>query len=76
MSKPNLERFGARKVEANALVVAATAGRELCRSALLKYIETDPILEWRSRLDLARVELRQHFVESVKAQATAWEVRP
>ena len=74
--KTYLERFGARKVEANALVVAATAGRELCRSALLKYVETDPILKWRSRLDSARVELRQHFVESVKAQATAWEVRP
>ena len=74
--KTYLERFGARKVEANALVVAATAGRELCRSALLKYIETDPILERRSRLDLARVELRQHFVQSVTAQATAWEARP
>ena len=71
-----LTQFGARKVEANALVVAATAGRDLCRAALLKYIEPDPILEYRSRLELMRVELRQLFAASVKEQAAAWEARP
>ncbi len=34
-----LAEFGARKVEANALVTRATAGRELCRRAILKYID-------------------------------------
>ena len=33
-----LARFGARKVEANALVVRPAAGRELCRQAILKYV--------------------------------------
>jgi len=34
-----LAEFGARKVEANALVTRATAGRELCRRAILKYVD-------------------------------------
>lgn len=36
-----LEKYGARKVEANALVVRAEAGRDLCRRAILRYINTD-----------------------------------
>lgn len=34
-----LGRFGARKVEANALVTRAEAGRTLCRDAILKYVD-------------------------------------
>src|SRR5262249_47821811 len=33
-----LARFGARKVEANALVVRPEAGRELCRQAILRHV--------------------------------------
>jgi hypothetical protein len=33
-----LQRFGARKVEANALVIRPRAGRDLCRRAILRYV--------------------------------------
>ena len=36
-----LVKYGARKVEANALVVAATAGRQLCLDAITRYISAD-----------------------------------
>jgi hypothetical protein len=38
-----LAKFGARKVEANALVVRPEAGRALCRAAITNYIERDGI---------------------------------
>lgn len=34
-----LSQFGARKVEANALVVRPQAGRELCRQAILRWLD-------------------------------------
>lgn len=34
-----LAKYGARKVEANALVTRAEAGRKLCESAILKYLK-------------------------------------
>ncbi|MDD2869745.1 hypothetical protein [Neomegalonema sp.] len=34
-----LRKFGARKVEANALVTRPEAGRRLCREAILKYVD-------------------------------------
>jgi hypothetical protein len=41
-----LARYGARKVEANALVVRPEAGRDLCRAAILKYVHEDRIPEY------------------------------
>ena len=40
-----LRQYGARKVEANALVTSPAAGRELCRNAILKYVNPDAIGE-------------------------------
>jgi hypothetical protein len=54
-----LERFGARKVEANALVVRAEQGRQLCRDAIVKYIDKDGIVAWRTDLDDAREDARR-----------------
>jgi hypothetical protein len=53
-----LERFGARKCEANALVTRPEAGRELCRQAILRHIDQDAILEYERQLADAREELR------------------
>ena len=39
-----LKRFGARKVEANALVARPEAGRELCRQAIRWYVPSRPSL--------------------------------
>jgi hypothetical protein len=63
-----LKRFGARKVEANALVARPEAGRELCRQAILKYVPEDAIGEYQIRLDAAREELRQAIVERLRTQ--------
>src|SRR5215472_1962000 len=42
-----LRRFGARKVEANALVARPEAGRELCRQAILRYVPESAIDDYR-----------------------------
>jgi hypothetical protein len=53
-----LREFGARKVEANALVVRPKAGRALCRRAILKYIDLDAAEEYQRRLEDMRGEVR------------------
>lgn len=71
-----LKQFGARKVEANALVVAPDAARALCRRAIESYLcgtIDDAVREFNSRLQLPRRELRQQFAEMLVA---GWESRP
>lgn len=53
-----LRRFGARKVEANALVVQPQAGRELCRQAILKYVPETAPAAYNDRLAAIRAQLR------------------
>jgi hypothetical protein len=53
-----MRQFGARKCEANALVTRPVAGRELCRRAILRHIDTDAIGEHERQLADAREELR------------------
>ncbi len=61
--KPDVEdyirQFGARKVEANALVVAPEAGRRLCLEAILKYVDADAPDEYKERLEEPREELQR-----------------
>jgi hypothetical protein len=54
-----LRRFGARKVEANALVARPEAGRELCRQAILRWVPEDAIERYGARLREVREELRR-----------------
>ena len=58
-----LKRFGARKVEANALVVRPDAGRELCRQAINKYVAESAIDEYNGYLNGKREQVRQHIAE-------------
>jgi len=58
-----LKRFGARKVEANALVARPNAGRELCRQAILRYLPEAAIAGYRHRIAAERAKLRQAIVE-------------
>jgi hypothetical protein len=51
-----LRRFGARKVEANALVVRAEAGRELCRE---RYVPTNAGMEYEGVLQIEREKVRE-----------------
>lgn len=70
-----LKAFGARKVEANALVAAPVAGRQLCETAILKYINPGRIKEFQSSLELSRKALARLFADSVSKYATAWEAQ-
>jgi hypothetical protein len=53
-----LRQFGARKVEANALVARPEAGRQLCRDAILRYVPGDAVERHRRRLADEREKLR------------------
>jgi hypothetical protein len=53
-----LARFGARKVEGNALVTRAAAARDLCRQAIVKYVPASAPAAYRRRLALVRAELQ------------------
>jgi len=53
-----LKRFGARKVEANALVARPESGRELCHQSILRYVPEDALMRYRARLNRIRRELR------------------
>jgi hypothetical protein len=58
-----IKRYGVRKCEANALVVAPEAGRDLCRDAILRYLAADAPAKYQTKLDAERqrvkAELRQ-----------------
>jgi hypothetical protein len=45
-----LREFGARKCEANALVVRPEAGRNLCRDAILRYVPADAVERYERRI--------------------------
>ena len=56
-----LRRYGARKVEANALLRNPQAGRELCRRAILKYVPVNAVRRYRRKLAPVRGELRREL---------------
>jgi hypothetical protein len=56
-----LNRFGARKVEANALVVRPQAGRELCRQAILRYVPDGALGRHKEKLSSIRSTLRDQI---------------
>ena len=56
-----LRQFGARKVEANALVVRPDAARQLCRTAITEYVDDDAPLQYTS----ARASAQQQIKEMV-----------
>jgi hypothetical protein len=56
-----LAAYGARKVEANALVTRPEAGRELCRQAILKYVPASAPRRYLKRLKPLRAELRREI---------------
>jgi hypothetical protein len=62
-----LQKFGARKVEANALVVRPEAGRKLCRYTLLKYLPADAPDSYRETLAPYREEVRKEIARQMRA---------
>jgi len=65
-----LQRFGARKVEANALVTRPEAGRELCRQAILRYVPADAIARYERKLIPIRAALRDEIARRL-AESTS-----
>jgi hypothetical protein len=58
-----LRRFGARKVEANALVARPQAGRELCLRAILNYVAEDAPDRYLERLKPLRDEVNAKVLD-------------
>jgi hypothetical protein len=54
-----LKKFGARKCEANALVVRPEEGRELCREAIFRYLPKRALRQFQSREHLAQAKLQE-----------------
>jgi hypothetical protein len=61
-----IEKYGRRKLEANALVVRPEAGRQLCREAIERYLNLDVISEWQARLDEERAAVRTALFAMLK----------
>ncbi len=53
-----IRRFGARKCEANALVVVPGVGRDLCRRAILEHVPAEAPEAYRDRLAIERERLQ------------------
>jgi hypothetical protein len=61
-----LKRFGARKVEANALVARPVEGRELCRDAIRKYLDPDGIEAYEERLAEEREKVKEFLPAALR----------
>ena len=53
-----IARFGARKVEADALVTRPPAGRALCEAAILRYVDLTGIEKWKRAVKRERKKMR------------------
>ncbi|HUS55896.1 MAG TPA: hypothetical protein VMY41_18040 [Thermohalobaculum sp.] len=58
-----IARFGAKKVEANALVARPEAGRELCRKAIAKYVDEDAPRNYRRACQDSSREINARVME-------------
>jgi hypothetical protein len=54
-----IKKYGARKVEADALVARPVEGRQLCRQAIEKYLGLDAIKDYEQELEERRQEVRE-----------------
>jgi hypothetical protein len=57
-----IAQFGARKCEANALVVAPNVGRQLCRQAILQYTSAAAVRDYQNQLRDERARLQQEII--------------
>jgi len=60
-----IEIYGARKCEANALVVEPALGRQLCRDAILQYIPADAPQRYERKLKRVRRQLQTAIRERI-----------
>lgn len=57
-----LSQFGARKVEANALVTRAEAGRQLCHAAITRYVDADAPRRYLETCREAQSEIKERVL--------------
>jgi hypothetical protein len=62
-----LTRYGARKVEASALVAHFEASRQLCRDAIEKYVDPDAIRRHKTELQVERRKVRKALPAVMRA---------
>jgi hypothetical protein len=70
-----LRQFGARKVEANALVVRPVEGRELLEKAILQYVPVTALATYAEKLEGARTELASEIQRRI-SEFTAEDEEP
>ena len=58
-----LRQFGARKVEANALVKIPKAARALCRRAILRYLPNDALEQYNADLEPYRARVQTAVID-------------
>jgi hypothetical protein len=56
-----IREFGARKVEANALVVRPEAGRKLCRDAILRHVPRTAIVKFEHQINVRQEQARREI---------------
>ena len=61
-----LSRYGARKCEANALVVRPERGRQLCLDAIHKYVSPDAPAQYEERMDVSRLAVKNQITTQLK----------
>ena len=62
-----IRQFGARKVEANALVTRPAAGREMCRQAIEEWVSAEALADYRRRMRQARRDVAGRIPDLVRA---------
>lgn len=64
-----INKFGVRKVEANALVTCGEAGRELCRQVILEYVSQSAVQKYRRRLSVEQRKVQAMLYRLLRATA-------
>lgn len=63
-----LERYGPRKVEANALVVRPQEGRKLCEKAIRQYVRLSAPKKFQIQIEPYRKELLKQFKSQIRKE--------
>ena len=66
-----LKQYGARKVEANTLVVRQEQGRQLCRNTVNKYIQQDAPGQYEELMNVSRLEVKNQLNTQLRERFAA-----
>jgi hypothetical protein len=62
-----IAQYGARKCEANALVIRPDAGRQLCLEAIQRYVNDSSVTEYEAALQVQREKVREYITRMLPA---------